>query len=77
MYYLSFTQQNKRVIHERTVRTPEMYARFMQQAEEERFWPPERKRMTSRQNPLGLSHTTFLKICEELRMHPYSKKKVQ
>ena len=69
-------KQNKRAQRIRKVRTPDMYAAFMQQAEEERFWPAHIPRMTSHVNPWGLPHTTFLTISHELRFHPYSKKRV-
>ena len=60
----------------RNVSCPEMYAVLMARAELERHWDPSIKRMTSRHNPFNLAHTTYLKIMNELKMHPYTKKKV-
>ena len=60
----------------RNVTCPESYAALMAQAEMERHWDPIKKRMTSRNNPFNLAHTTFLRMAKEIGLHPYTKKKV-
>ena len=50
---------------------------MMAQVRYEAFLDPKKyKRMTSRDNPFGMSKSTFNRMTKELKLNPYTRKKV-